>query len=112
MRLALGVEPPYLVVVRRSKSDRPRNRQGALHVESNGQSRSQPTQNCLDDLRLSNYDRMLGKRYVEQGEDLADLAIRTSRGLRKLLGNAGKLLRTVITHNRHDFAKTGVVHSD
>ena len=81
-------------------------------MESNRQLRRQPAQNRLDDLRLSNYDRMLGKRYVEQGEVLADLAIRIARGLRKLLGNAGKLLRTVITHDRHDFAKTGVVHSD
>ena len=81
-------------------------------MESNRQLRRQPAQNCLDDLRLSNYDRMLGKRYVEQGVVLADLAIRTSRGIRTILGNARKLLRTVITHNRHDFAKAGVVHSD
>jgi hypothetical protein len=80
-------------------------------MESNGQSRSQPTQHRLDDLRLSNYDRMLGERYVEQGEVLADLVIRASRGIRSLQVNAGKMLRAAIS-GKHDYAKNGVVHSD
>jgi hypothetical protein len=80
-------------------------------VESNRQSSSPPTQHRLDDLRLGNYDRMLGERYVEQGEVLADLVIRASHGIRTLLVNPGKMLRAALTH-KPDYTKNGVAHSD
>ena len=80
-------------------------------MESNEQSRSQPAQHRLDDLRFSNYDRMRGERYVEQGELLADLVIRALHRIRTLLGNAGKLLRAALS-DKHDYANNGVVHSD
>jgi len=81
-------------------------------VESNGQSHSPPPiQHRLADLRLNDNDRMLGKRYVEQGDDLADLAIRAAHGIRTLLGNAGKALRIAFAH-KHHYAKNGAVQGD
>jgi hypothetical protein len=80
-------------------------------MESNRHSRSQPLPHGLDDLRLSDYDRMLGKRYVEQGEILADIVIRASHGIRTLLGNVRSMLRADFAH-RHDYAKNGIVHVD
>ncbi len=80
-------------------------------MESNGQSRNQPEQRNLNDLRLSDYDRMLGQRYVEQGEVLAELVIRASRGIRALLSKTGKLLHAALVQ-KQDYVKHGAVHGD
>ena len=80
-------------------------------MESNGQSRNQPAQCSLDDLRLSDYDRMLGKRYVEQGEVLAELVLRASRGIRGLLSKAGRFLYAALVQ-KQDYVKHGAVHGD
>jgi hypothetical protein len=111
MRLAFGRQPPYLVLVRRNMNDLPRNRQGAINVESNSPSREQPQQNCLGDLRIGGYDRINAQRYVEQGELLADLALRASRGMRALMERVVKAARGAFAHKR-DYAKSRIVHVD
>ena len=80
-------------------------------MESNAPSRGQPQQNCLGELRIGGYDRMHAQRYVEQGERLADLALRASRGVRALKDRAVKVARNAFAHKR-DYAKNGIVHVD
>ena len=80
-------------------------------MESNSPSRGQSQENRLGDLRIGGYDRINAQRYVEQGELLADLALRASRGMRALTDRVVRAARNAFAHNRN-YAKNRVVHVD
>jgi len=57
-------------------------------MESNAQLLGQAYRSRLGDLRIGSYDRIDAQRYLEQGELLADLLLRASRGVRALMNRA------------------------
>ena len=80
-------------------------------MESNTPPHGEPNRNCLGDLGIGGYDRVNAQRYIEQGELLADLALRTSRGIRTLMDGAVKAARNAFTHHRN-LAKNRVAQID
>jgi hypothetical protein len=61
-------------------------------LKTTGYYRDQATANSLNNVRMSDYDRVMAERYLEQGTVLADLMLRAVRGVRSLFGSTTKLL--------------------
>jgi hypothetical protein len=80
-------------------------------VETKSPFRGEPQRNRLGDLRIGGYDHINAQRYVEQGELLADLALRVSRGIRTLVDAALKVARNAFAHNRN-LAKNRIAQID
>ena len=80
-------------------------------MESNAQSLGQAHRNRLGDLRIGSYDRIDAQRYLEQGELLADLLLRASRGVRALMNRAVQVTRSAFAHHRN-LAKNRIAQID
>ena len=80
-------------------------------MERNLPSNGQVPQNRLGDFRIGGYDRINAQRYVEQGELLADLVLRASRGMRAMMECAAKAARNAFAPNRN-LAKNHIAQID
>ena len=80
-------------------------------MERNLPSHGQAPQSRLGDFRVGGYDSINAQRYVEQGELLAELVLRASRGVRTLMERAVNAARSAFAHNRN-LAKNHIAQID
>ncbi len=52
-------------------------------------------------IRMSDHDRALARKYMDEGAFIADVMLRALRGVRTVIGNTGKLLSGLRLHPRH-----------
>lgn len=67
--------------------------------------------NRFGDLRMSNHERALAQRQMEEAMLLADLTVRAWNRVRIVFGNIGRVLKGAFIQKR-DYVKNGVVHFD
>lgn len=80
-------------------------------MDSNGNSQNRAAPNRLDDVRMSNYDRLIAQRHLDAGAALADVALDVSHRIRSAMVAIGTAFRAAMAHRRAD-PKDGVAHFD
>ena len=69
-------------------------------MNTTGYDRDPDVADSLARIRMSDQDRALAQKYMDEGTRIADAMLRAMSGARTLIGNTGKLLSGLRLHPR------------
>ena len=69
-------------------------------MKTTGYDRDPDIADSLARIRMSDHDRALARKYMDEGVLVADLMLRAFGGIRIMIGNTGKLMSGLGLHPR------------
>ena len=70
-------------------------------MKTTGYDRNPDIADSLARIRMSDHDRALARKYMDEGALVADVMLRALGGIRTVIGNTGKLMSGLGLHSPH-----------